>query len=405
MAETTELATTELQTALKMGGLPPSRTSPFAEIPPPAALDPRILSSLRAKNLSNGNGALTDHWRSALAVLASPSHTVSIFLGSADRWFAMDYYLGSGGMAGYAFTGADHRITFPCTFENLLEQIDNWLQPAAVPNREPFHVDLRGEELVALSAITDAYREEGLRAFLERRPPVQNAFSRDQLLYELQASHGAEDPRWLAGLLVKHAPAAFQSTPEALDAGAAGLAQRGWLHFEEDSAVLEPLLQQICSSLANINPYTLIGAGPCGAPGSLVLVLCTLQSFWTLEFVVTAEGEAWVRLGSIGGPALRQFFERLMSGLPKPRSQAAPAAAWGAPPPTAAPPPAAARVPASAPQAKPPAQARPQPPAPAPAAKKPVAAQKAQPRACSKCGKILAPGKAFCTACGTPAKS
>jgi hypothetical protein len=386
MTGTTHFTVPELQVALRLAGLPPAPTSPFADLSPPATIDPGVVSTLRGKNVVNGHGGVADAWREVLATLASPTYRVWLYLGSADRWETIDYYSGTTGLIGYASTGAEHLVTFPCTTESLSQALERWLGWDDLPDVPHFLAELQAQELVTLAAVVDAHREESLRAFLERRQPDLSRFSREQLLYELETAAQTADPRWFAGILQRHAPAPFRPSPASLDGGAGALGARGLLTFEGNDAVVTIDLAAIAAAMASLSPYAVLSVGPAGAPGTVILMMRALQSYWTVDFLAGQNGQSWARLQGLGGPDLQSHIRQALATLPN--TPIGPAA-WTAPLATP-PPPAPVTAPAARVHARAAQESSPM---------KPALPQEPK---CAGCGKPLAAGRKFCTSCGTP---
>ena len=390
-----DLSTGQLQVALRLAALPPSKYSPFAKLTPPAAIDPAVLGSLRAAGVVTGAGQITDSWNAALAALAQPEQRISLFLGAAEGWNAIEYFSRQGMLAGYSGAGGNHRVTFPCPVTGILADLSDWLrihEAGAVP--PVFETDLQPEELTALSAIVDAYREENLRAFLERRQANPSRFSREQLRFELDAAAQA-DPRWYASLLTLHAPPPFAPLAERLDMGVRALATRGWLGFEEDCVVPEAALAEVCVGLGNLNPYAVAGAGPVGESGTMVLATKAVQGYWTLQFRAGG-GRQVARLECVGGTGLMAQLEALLGVAPAPVA----ALSWtdpiALPVPTPAPAPTLPAPMLSAPMLSAPMLSAPMLSAPA---RPPMLTVSAN---CGKCGKARLSGRAFCSGCGAP---
>jgi hypothetical protein len=386
MSQTTSLTLPGIQAALRLAGLPPARSSPFADLSPPTGIDQGVLSTLRGKNVVNGQGEVTDAWREVLATLASPGYRVWLYLGSADRWEAIDYYSRAGDLIGYASTGTEHLVTFPCSIDTLSEGLGRWLGWHEMPDGPQFEADLDAQELVALASVVDAHREESVRAFLDRRQPDVSRFTHDQLVYELETGAHTGDPRWLVGILQRHAPTSFQPSASSLDGGAAALAARGWLTLDGTDAVVSRDLAAIAAAMGVVNPYAVLSVAPMDADGSLMLTMRAMQSFWTVDFFADQNQQAWVRLQGLGGAELRSHVREALAILPKP-----------------APDPAAWTAPLEMPVPVPPVTAH-APPVHAPAAResRPTLSTTSRERTCTKCGKPLLPGRKFCTGCGTP---
>jgi hypothetical protein len=390
-----KLSTPELQAALRIAQLPPAPASPFAALSPPASIEIPVMESLRARRVLSAQNGVSAEWRDALAALSSPSHRAALYLGSAVSGQIIDYYAAGQVLVGYSADAAEHRITFPYTAGTILKLLSDWMHWNEVPASPRTQLSLPTAELAALAAVVDAVREERLRAVLGRKPADTRSFSRDQLVYELDAGASA-DPRWLAGLLTRHALPAHRPDRALLNDGAQALGARGWLRFEGDRVLLEPPLADLGDRLATLSSHLRIGIGPVNGPGATVLMVQSGGSFWSFEFLSSDDGRPWTLIQSMGGPDAAAMCQRLLDLLPKP----APAASWTAAVPMPAQQPAAAPQPAALPipvqQA--PLRRTPAPQAAAPAV--PVPPVAAAERKCPRCRKPLLPGRKFCTACG-----
>lgn len=377
MSQTTRLTVPEVQTALRLTGLPPGPTSPFAQLTPPATIEQAVVASLRAKGVLNGNGGPTPAWTGALQTLTEPSHRVALFLASPERWLETSYYSSGGGLVGFAGHVEDCGVTFPYDAAEVEALLAEWMGWHAPPPASPLSATLQGAEVTAFAAVVDAFREETLRAYLERRPPEPERFSRDHLARQL-AFVDTPDSRWLCPILKRHAPAPLQPGEQALNTGARSMAARGLLRFEGEAVVLEGALFDVCAGMANVAPYAHVAVQHAGGSTS-ALYLTGVRRFWAIDFPAGADGQPLCRFQALGGEEAAAHAHRQFQTLPAPR----PAATnW-----TVAT--AAAPVPVAAPE-----PARVQPPTPRPT--QPI------PRPCAKCGKPLKPGKKFCGSCGAP---
>jgi hypothetical protein len=383
---------------LRIARLAPASSSPFVDLPPPAAIEESILGSLHAKHVVNGHGHVTDGCRAALTTLASPTHRASLFMGATDRWFRIDYYAGPGGLAGHASVAQTHQLTFPCTIATPETALATWLQWRAVPAIEPFAVDLGLAELSVIAAIADAWREEALHAVIDRRAADLSGFTREHLAYELaMADHG--DARWFAGLLAMQAPPGFAPSADHLNAGAHALADRGWLCFDNDRVAPEPPLVRICSGLANLSPYVRVHVEGAGSAPHTVLVATGVQSYWAVKFA-SVQGQRVARLEALGGPGVGALLREHLHRLPAPASAHPRANEWAAP---ASPPPSARRSAPAAPPATAATPATPRPrqvSPPQPTQTSPPPRSASAPSQCPKCGTSRRPGAKFCGKCG-----
>ena len=369
--ETTVLTTAELQAALRTAGLPPSPASPFASLAPPSSIAPPVASALIQKHVVNGSGAMTGTWRQALTALTKPTHKASVFLGSPEQWFSMDYYAAGDTITGCNSDDAGYKITPSVSRDSVEAVISEWLRLPAVASAQSPPIDLDAEEMTVFAAIVDAGREESIRALIERRMPDLSRFTHDQLAAEVEWS-SAQDGRWLCSVLRRHAPSVFAPEGGGLGAGAKKLAARGWLRLGGEDAQIGADLQARSVKLMNLNPYVALDFRATSGAASVVIVMTGIASFWAIELFGGPDGRPMARLFELGGPEAAQLLGRYLAQLPAAPSWTAPtpAAAWTPPP--------------SAPVAQP---AMPVAPPAAPA--------------CPNCRKALQPGRLFCTGCGT----
>jgi hypothetical protein len=382
MSQTTLLTMSEVQTALRLAALPPAAASPFAGMAPPPAIEQSIAASLASKGVIHGNGTPAPAWIATLRTLASPTHRIAFFLGSAERWFDASYYSSGNGLVGYTQGAAECGITFPCDASDVEALLADWLNWRLMPETGPFEGTLYGPELTAFAAIVDAYREETLRSFIERRPGDPTRLSRAQLTRQLTTMDGP-DSRWLCAVLKRHAPEAIRPDEGALNTGARSMAERGLLRFEGEAICVEGNLYRLCAGMANIVPYAYIASQRAGGGGSSAIYLTGLKCYWVLDFPSGADGQPSCRFQGVGGEAVATHVRAHLGGLPAARP--APAASWSAPPPIAPPEPVAAPV-------KQPVTR------PLPNATEPIVPH------CGKCGKMLKLGKRFCGSCGAPVR-
>jgi len=386
MSHTTILTVPEVQTALRLAGLPPAATSPFAGLSPPATIEPPVVASLQSKGVVNGNGRPSPQWIPVLRTLTTPTHRVSFFLGSEDRWFEAGYYGNADGLIGFNQNPQECGVTFPANPSDVEALIGDWLNWTAMPESQPFAATLMPAEVTAFAAMVDAFREETLRAFLERRAGEATRFSREQLAAQLQHVD-SPDSRWLCPVLKRHAPPPLQPDMQALNAGARSLASRGLARFEGDGLVIEGELFRILAGMANIVPYAYLSVQQAGAAGASVIYLTGLKCYWVFDFPGSADGQPMCRFQSFGGHGVAAHVRGLLEGLPAARAATA---GWGEPSPAA---PAWQPDP---PRFDPP---RPDPPRPNPPKPQPTGTLA---KHCAKCGKPLKPGKKFCGSCGAP---
>jgi hypothetical protein len=381
MSQTTILTVPEVRTALRLAGLPPGANSPFAGMAPPSAIEPPLVEALQQKGVVNGGGAPAPPWRAALQTLTTPTHRASLFLCSSDHWYEANYYGDAQRLIGFTRNPEECGITFPAAPSDIEALLGDWLKWDAAVDTGPFQATLPGVELTAFAAIVDAYREETLRAFVERRQATPERLSRAQVTSQL--AHGDSlDSRWLCPVLTRHAPAAIAPNEQNLTAGVRSMAARGLLRIDGDAVVVEGDLFRVCAGMANIVPYAHLSVQQAGGPGSAALYLAGLKCYWIFEFPAAADGQLSCRFQGVGGKAVAAHVRGQLLALPAAR-QAVPAAAasWAEP---------AARQP------EPPVR----PPAPPPV--EPARQTQPTPRICSKCGKPLKPGRKFCGSCGAP---
>jgi hypothetical protein len=312
---TQNMSIAELQAALRMERLIPRAGSPIFGLRPATQLDEDELSALTAKGIVGPDDLSNEHWRNAFAAVAAPAHRLALCLGSAQGSMEVDYCSGAEGLVAYSGGQGRCAITFPIAPAAILSSCQSWLRWQEVPDCESFRADLRVEEATVLAAAVDACREENLRALIDRRASNAGRFSREQLDYELQLGRSRADLRWWSGLLWRHAPPAHRPDPGHLDAGAQFLAERGWLRFEDGSAVAGPAVETLCRTLGDLHPYLFVSVGPAAGNPVSLLVTSGPQCFWTQEFLMTNEGLPWVRLQGLGGPGAGNLVQGYLALL------------------------------------------------------------------------------------------
>jgi hypothetical protein len=348
----------ELRAAMRLAGFDAGPGSPVAGPGGPAfAAGSAAASSLRRQGIVTPAGDIPAHWRDALRVLAIPARSMSLYLGAGNEFIRTQFFSHGARIVSCTEQESRFRVAFPIIAGELADTITDWLRCQELPAIPPFREELRSEELTALAAVVDAYREEGMRALLERREPRFNVFQREQLVYELQLGPRHPDPRWLAGLLHRHAPPAFRPDIAQLDRGAMLLTEKGWLKSQNGAIGFQPGLEQICKGLGSLSPYALLEILEESGRRELELFTRGLGSLWLFVF---ASDTSLVLLEAMGGSLAMDYVGAQVRRL---------TAAMAVPPETQ----------------------------PSQAASSPQLTG----QFCAKCGKELKPGRVFCTGCGT----
>jgi len=110
------------------------------------------------------------------------------------------------------------------------------------------------DEFAVLAALADAYREEQLRAFLERRPAAVLRFTREAAERQLIAGQANPDLRWVVAILSRFAPQGWSPGPDALDSGAAALVARRWAKPVDGTIEIGAEITAFCTALTNTQP-------------------------------------------------------------------------------------------------------------------------------------------------------
>ncbi len=310
-----DLTREEMAAALDAASLNVSPGSPLVGLAGarrPAAPAPAA-KSLQAKGVLTGAGTLTRAWRAALQTLAAPARHIYLFLGSTNAALETSYYTGAGPAVSHAEAGGGHRVAFPATRESALALCGRWMGWQALPASEPLSLDLGADELTALAALADAYREDQLRSFLQRQSPASGLYAPEALARLLRLGKERRDVRWLAGLLAVHAPGAFAPDPARLDRGLQALVGRGWLRRRGKDVGLRPPLDRACFGLSNLMPYLVLGSGPAAGQGSFLLAFLGLGTFWAVRFDAAAGKPPRAQVNGLGGALLEAEVENVLA--------------------------------------------------------------------------------------------
>jgi hypothetical protein len=316
------IASEEISAALKLAELQVASHSPLAVLSSIEAATDSILPRLLEKGVIDSTGYLNQGWQDALAIMAAPSHRVHITAGDADEVQTVSYYFGTAGAVAHITTDEHHEIAFPVIIDESVEEAGKWMGWRLFPLAEPFSVDLSCDELSIIAAVTDALREDQMRAALERRrPDPSHRFTMPRLAAAIETGSRQEDGRWMTAMLNAHAPELFAATIDRVSPGIAALSRRRWLSVEDEEVTLRSPLPEICLELGGSTPYLVVGIGSGSEPGSYVLAIRGLTGFWTFRFGVPASDQ--IRFSRLGGKALEGLvYSNLASVLAHHRQDA-----------------------------------------------------------------------------------
>ena len=170
-------------------GLQATKASPLSALPKADSLDG---AALRHKGLLSKTGQLLPAWQTALGVVADPAARLDLTLCEALDRLETSYYAADGVVASHVQLEGNHRWRRPSA--EISEAIGGWLLLDGVPEpKTPLSCKLSAAELLALSALADAYREDQLRAFLVRRASRVLAFSLQTLWRQAQSGLDQRD--------------------------------------------------------------------------------------------------------------------------------------------------------------------------------------------------------------------
>ncbi len=383
------LTAAELAAALRVARLTPASTSPLANVPPAAEIEPALMQSLRAKSVLVDR-ALAPEWQRALITLVDPQQQATAFFESIG---AARYFGGAGGVATLsALADGQQQLVSGITREALLAELNGFLSWRNLPDGPPQHVEISVEELAAIAALADAGREEQLRAVIERRPPVAGKATFADLERQVVTGVQRPDRHWLVSVLTAFAPVGSEPNAAALRSGAESLNRRGWIVTRDGVVQFGAQVEMLCSAFATVQPFLALAVGAPWRDPEISIFTRGIQAFWGVEFRSEEAPSRRVSIVRLGARAMDEALTRRFGPLWSSSAMAEPA-----------------RPVASA---TPPPQPRIQPPPPpvarqVPAARPPVPSQTAtvsptNGHACAACGKPLKPGSKFCTSCGKP---
>lgn len=255
------------------------------------------------------------------------SAPVTLYLGSADTLLRRELVPGAAGFALASASTADPQEAL--TPADLTNRLLAWLAADALPQAKVHPIDLSIAELTAVAAVVDAYREERLRALIERRDPQPDRFSIDDLLFQVHMGCLSRNTRWFGGILAAHAPIECEPLPEDLREGLIGLTLREWLREADHRWEPQGTLVELCERLGNLNPYAVIASDPHGASPIAPLTLMRIASgVCALQYRYESGREPWARVTladtDAGRALLHEHLNLLLVTMPP-----APAAGGG----------------------------------------------------------------------------
>ena len=224
-----------------------------------------------------------------------PSALATLYLGCADTLVRRELVPGAVGFTLASVSAADPPETL--TPADLTHRLLAWLAADALPQATVHAIDLSMAELTSVAAVVDAYREERLRALIERRDPQPDRYSVDDLLFQVNMGCLSRNTRWLGGILAVHAPIEFEPAPESLREGLIGLTLRDWLSEADHRWEPQGTLVELCERLGNLNPYAVIASDPHGAsPIAPLTVMRIASGVCALQYRHENGREPWARM-------------------------------------------------------------------------------------------------------------
>jgi hypothetical protein len=314
-----QLSATELQTALRLAGLMPSRESPLAGFPPAPAGQPndKAIGSLVAKGVLGSGFQVAPAWARALSIAAAPEYFVSLAISHGDRSEIAEYVQTAAGMGACTQGRESTMLAFPIDPAALVQSIGAALCWSDMTTAALAQIDLDSAELAALASIVDCARQEVLHAFLERRGPTLVGFSLEEIAQVIDFAPDAPDPRWLTSLLLLYALGPCHPRVELVEPGVEALTRRGLVDRQERGVVLQPPILPLCRGLSNTVPNVALTIGALQGKRSSAILIRGLEQFWVLEFFTRPDGTPWARLSSMDGPSLEMYVRSLFEMLPK----------------------------------------------------------------------------------------
>ena len=235
------------------------------------------------------------------------SAAATVYLGCADALIRRDLVPGATGFTLASANGAGPPDAVSAA--DLADRLLAWLAAEALPPAAVHPVDLSIAELASVAAMVDAFREERLRALIERRAPEPDLFSIDDLLFQVNMGCLSGHTRWFTGILAAHAPIEFAPVPEDLREGLIGLELREWIREADHRWEPQRTLIELCERLGNLNPYAVIATDPHGASPIAPLTLMRIESgVCALQYRYQDRREPWARLSLADSAATKELL-------------------------------------------------------------------------------------------------
>ena len=268
---------------------------------------------------------LGEKWRSALAILAAPDHSVRAITSGPNATKIAFFYGAtakrSAEMVGCWLEGDLIRISFPWTSDTIVEAAGRVLIADLPFPPDSLSVTLSPTGLTALMAAVDVLRAARLTSLLERRVGFDLCFDAADLQRQTDLGLPGDDARWSVTLLRLAAPSAAPPTPNGLPIGLQELARAQLVKLDntkwEPTEALMRLATYWMASLPAVAHESLtIQDGNTIREYKHCIGLRGDGPLWLIEYDGLANGQPRATLRSLDGTAYLAWLPTMINPPP-----------------------------------------------------------------------------------------
>lgn len=175
------LSDEEVLAILNLTGIPLAKVSPLGQITGQPGMPD--IQKLQSAGLTDSAGRPTAAFREALSVLANPASEIDLIWGNPDGISLSKVYAAAGkdNLVSFSSMNNTSNISFFLSPQDITDLLVQKLVFAEIKNIAPLNIEIPLAALPVLFAALDAYRENQLKAVLERRQEMPVSLSAEEL--------------------------------------------------------------------------------------------------------------------------------------------------------------------------------------------------------------------------------
>ena len=221
------LADGEMLALLNTAGIKPVKASPLGRISgQPAAINAR---NLQQAGLVDGAGRPTTAFTEALNILANPASEIDLLWGNPDGISLSSVYAAAGKDQLVAFTNMNgsNNISYFLSPQDITDLLVQRLAFSEIKNIAALDFEAAPAAVPAFFAVLDIYREEQLKAALERRQEAVVTVTAEEVNRVIQEAKLETNFSWYSPVAYNSIPLDFTITEATAEEGLSILKKEG----------------------------------------------------------------------------------------------------------------------------------------------------------------------------------